>query len=435
MKKVLIIANLFHASPRIPGIASYLSEYEWHATIVTPPLGDDFAKMYAPPQNFFKSTKIIEVPYRGDVLWLWRILFKKVLKIKNSKSVTESLKEDLGMSGKNTFINKMLKFYQSLFGYPDTEKNWMRPVFKTLIPLLKDEKYDAILSTSPYPTSHIIAEKISRIYSIPWAADFRDCWSQNFAYPYGNFRKFFDTRIEKKILKTAKILTAATPSVAETQKTLTGKDTALITNGFDPTLLSLPMVPIEKKFTITYTGRIYTGKQDPLKFLFAIRDLIENKKIDPKMVTVRFFGETLFWFKEEVKKMGLESVVQFYGIIPREEIFKKQKESHLLLLFSWEDATEMGVYPKKTFEYLAAQRPIIVTGGKKEEKIKEIIAETETGTSAITHEEIKEKILSFYREYEKTGTVEFHGNKEKILLYSFMETAKQFSDIFEKIAP
>ena len=433
MKKVLIIANLFHSSPRIPGISSYLPECGWHATIVTPPLGDDFTRMYAPPQNFFKNAKIVEVSYRGDILWFWRSIFKKILKIKSNKSVTESLKEELGVSGKDTFINKLLRFYQSLFGYPDTEKNWIHPVLKTLAPLLENEKYDVVLSTSPYPTNHIIAEKISRTHSIPWIADFRDCWSQNFAYPYGTIRKFFDTRMEKKILKTAKIITAATPSVRETQEILTGKKTVLITNGFDPALLSLPDVPTGKKFTMTYTGRIYAGKQDPLKFLSAVRDLIEDKQINPDAIAVRFFGETLFWLREEVKKMGLEPIVQFYGIIPREEIFKKQKESHLLLLFSWEDATENGVYPKKTFEYLAAQRPILVTGGKKEEKIKQIISETQTGTSAVTHEEIKEKIISFYEEYKRTGTVEFHGNKEKILLYSFMETAKQFSDIFEEI--
>ena len=75
MKKVLIIANLFHASPRIPGLASYLPEVGWEATIVTPPLGIDFQNKYSPPKNFFKVAKIIEVTYPGDILWVWRKLF------------------------------------------------------------------------------------------------------------------------------------------------------------------------------------------------------------------------------------------------------------------------------------------------------------------------------------------------------------------------
>ena len=41
MRKVLIIANLFHASPRIPGITNYLRDFGWRVTIISPSLGND----------------------------------------------------------------------------------------------------------------------------------------------------------------------------------------------------------------------------------------------------------------------------------------------------------------------------------------------------------------------------------------------------------
>jgi len=41
MKKVLIITDLFHASPRMPGLCKYLKEFGWEPALLTTPIGED----------------------------------------------------------------------------------------------------------------------------------------------------------------------------------------------------------------------------------------------------------------------------------------------------------------------------------------------------------------------------------------------------------
>ena len=78
MKKVLIIANLFHASPRIPSIAKYLPEFCWTPIILTNPLNQESyrqAGFYGLPQDFLKSgIKIIEVP-SPNILYYWKNIY------------------------------------------------------------------------------------------------------------------------------------------------------------------------------------------------------------------------------------------------------------------------------------------------------------------------------------------------------------------------
>ncbi len=432
MKKVLIIANLFHTSPRIPGLATYLPEFGWEATIVSPPLSQDYQKDFSPPKDFFKKIKLIEVPYKGDVLWLPRKIIKKLIGPRSGKGLTDKIKEKTGMSSKKSLVDRLLFFYQAIFGYPDTERLWIKPVLKK-IERIKEE-YDAILSSSPYPTNHIIAHNLQYKLKIPWLADFRDCWSQNFFYPYGFLRKIMDTQLEKKVLKNSFIITAATPGVAIEEEKLNKKKSFTITNGFNPELITDSSPFFSSKLTITYTGRIYPGKQDPIRFLSALKKLIDENKIEKEKIKIQFFGESLVWLKNEIKEMGLSDIVFQYDSIPREEIFQKQRDSHILLLLCWEDETQKEVYPKKFFEYLISKRPILATGGTKDEGIKKIINETKTGLTALNMEEIKEKILSFYQEFMKYGIVSYNGDYKKINKYSYRGMAEKFAELLNKIS-
>jgi glycosyltransferase involved in cell wall biosynthesis len=432
MKKVLIIANLFHTSSRIPGLTSYSPEFGWEATVITSPINTDDAKKLGLSPRFFTKTKIVEAPYRGDVLWPIRKMMK-IMGFKREGSLTEQLKEIFGDKSKKGLIDKLLLLYQSIFGFPDTEKSWLKPALRKAEEILEKERYNAVLSSSPYPTSHLIAKKIKKKFNMPWVADFRDPWSQNHNYPYGPIRKILDTKLEKKTIKNADAIDAASPGYAEKQQKLHQKSVSVITNGFDPEIIENLNIPLTKKFTITYTGAVYKWKQNPTIILGATKELIEEKKINPAEIEIRFYGAKLLWLEKEIKKYGLENIAIQYGSIAKEESLKRQKESQLLLLLCWEDLKETGVYPKKIFEYLASQRPILATGGSKKEDVKNIIKETNSGVSAITIEETKNNLLIFYQEYKQSGAIPYHGDIQKVDQYSYRSMAKKFADILNQI--
>jgi len=86
MKKVLIIANLCHTSPRVRGLAKYLPEFGWEPIVVTPHCS----------QVAGSQLRIIETPYR-DALGPW----KKLLGIRPGENdIRKQVKARFGVNSK-----------------------------------------------------------------------------------------------------------------------------------------------------------------------------------------------------------------------------------------------------------------------------------------------------------------------------------------------
>lgn len=431
MKKILVIANLFHASPRIPNVATHLRRFGYEPWIVTPPLDAQSEERLGLPMGFREHVRLIEVPYRGDVLWPWRRLFRRISG-KKTGSVTEEIKRTIGASEGASYVHRTLYAYQAVFGYPDTEKGWIKPVRRKLASLDSMADFHAVLSSSPYPTSHLIAQEVKDRYHIPWLADFRDPWSENHNYAYGRIRRALDRRLEKRTLANSDAITAASPSYAAKQQRLHERKVTSITNGFDPDSAN-EATRLTDSFTITYAGSIYRDKQNPELFLQSVRELIDEGRLDGDKTVIRFYGEPMGWVHSLVEKYHLTGIVSEHGRITRRESFSRQRESQVLLVFGWEDAQETGVYPLKLFEYLAAKRPILVCGGSEHEEIKEIVRQTNAGSSGVGKSEIKTLLSGYSRSFTETGSVPYEGRAESISAYAWPSIAQKFSCVLDTI--
>ena len=154
---------------------------------------------------------------------------------------------------------------------------------------------------------------------------------------------------------------------------------------------------------------------------------------NPGDIEVRFYGPKQNWLRNDIIKHNLVGIVEQCGVISRNESWEKQRESHVLLLLNWEDPKEKGVYTLKLFEYLAAWRPIMASGGFYGSDIEKLLKETKTGVYVPTAEEIEASLLSFYEEYERTGRVCYKGNLKEINKYSYREMASKFADILNQV--
>jgi hypothetical protein len=434
MKKVLIIANLFHASPRIPGLAKYLPEFGWQPIILTTPLGEDPHLRYAgPPADFIKSgVRIIETP-TSVVLGFW----KKLFGFNSREDVGEQIKTKFNLTFEKPsyrFLSWLYRKGQAIVNYPDAETGWKPYAVEAGDELLQNEDIDAMISSSSPVTSHLIARELKIKHKLHWVADLRDLWTQNHTYGYGPLRMSFERKLELKTLSAADALVTVSALWSEELSRLhKGKTIHTITNGFDPDKLSKGLIDLTSKFTITYTGLIYTGKQDPSKLFAALHDLISNGTINPRDIEVRFYGPKIEWLPREIEGYGLSEIVKHYGPVPRESSFEKQKESQLLLLFNWNDHRVRGWYPLKIFEYLAAQRPILAAGGFGDDVVEKLLDETKAGVYAPTTEDIKSALKELYLEYIEKGKIRYRGEIEKINKYSYREMSRKFAEVFDSL--
>jgi len=422
MKKLLIIGYFWPYRPgsrRILGLARYITEFGWEPIILTAPL-------YQKPEPHFRVT---ETSYR-DPLGFW----KKLMGINPEQDLRGQVKERFGVTSKRSpLIDFIITRCGEIVNYPDPERGWKKPAIEAGSKLLQSENIDAMVSIWPV-TSHFIARELKNRYKIPWVADFPDPWSQNHNYRYSSLRRALDRRLELKILSTADALVSTSEPWAENLSALhKGKQAYTITHGFDPEEVNDPPAQLTAKFTITYTGTIYTPKQEPAKLFAALRDLISGGTIDLKNIEVRFYGRKYDWLDREIEKYRLSGIVRQYGEIPRQTAVEKQKESQLLLLLDWESSREKGVYTGKIFEYFGSRRPILATGGVAGNVVDVLLGETGVGVHAPTVEGIKYAFMKFYKEYQETSKIAYNGPETAINKYSHREMARKFSDIFDRL--
>jgi glycosyltransferase involved in cell wall biosynthesis len=423
MKKVLLIGYPFPlrhgGSPRLLGLAKYLPEFGWEPIILTAPLDEK------PDPRF----RIVETDYHDALGFLARLL-----KLNPEDDVRKQIKRRLGITSKKSFMDFVLTCAGEIINYPDSDKGWKTFAIKAGDELIRREGINAIISSSAPVTGHIIAHSLKSRHKIPWVADLRDLWTQNSNYIYSPLRKLIDRRLELKTLATADALvTVSRPLVDKLGMLHKGKTIYSITNGFDPETVNIPPAELTAKFTITYTGRIYSGKREPTKLLAALSELVSSRVIDADSLEIRFYGRREDWFEKEVEEFGLSSVTHQYGQVPMDVALQKQRESQLLLLFDWDDPREKGNYTGKIFEYLAAGRPILSTGGSEDNVVAELLRDTGAGIHATTIEATRSALEDFYRQYKSQGRVARRGDEAKTKKYSQREMTKQFSEILSRL--
>ena len=62
-----------------------------------------------------------------------------------------------------------------------------------------------------------------------------------------------------------------------------------------------------------------------------------------------------------------------------------------------------------------------------------MLNQTQAGITVSSDEEIKDQILTLYREYTEKGFVSYSGVSSEIERFSHREMAKQFADVLEEI--
>ncbi|MBI4687085.1 MAG: glycosyltransferase [Nitrospirae bacterium] len=423
-KKVLIITYFFPprtdiGSQRPYRLAKYLSKFGWTPVVLT-------AKL---PGKAPEGIRVIETGYRD---------MTGFLKSKIGINPKKGLHEQLGIAvSKNfhypTWKSKIIKLMRESINFPDDRIGWYKYALQSAHELLSRETIDIMISTSSPVTSHLVAAELKQQYKIPWIADFRDPWTQSAYYNKFPLIKYFERRLELKTLSKADAVVTVTRPWIDMLKTLYKDKTVFcVTNGFDEDDRYKQLTRLTNNFTITYTGILYDGKRDPSLLFKAVRQLIDENKINKDLIEVKFFCPKEDWLTEDIKNYNLEKVVNVYGFLPREEILKKQRESQLLLLLLWDNKGEEGFCPAKIYEYFAAGRPIIAVGGGGG-FVKELLEETNTGKHISTLDNLKNVLLRCYEEYVNCGEVKYNSNKN-INNYTYYSIANRYSGILNKIA-
>jgi len=313
---------------------------------------------------------------------------------------------------------------------PDKFLAWILPAVILGMKLLNKEKFDLIYSSSGPPSSAIVASILQRYSGLPWIAEFRDLWSDN----HHDLRKTIihniDNWIERQTLKNCNALVTVSEPLKETLERKYSKPVYVIYNGYDEE--DYPQdVPLTNKFTITYTGKIYIGRQDITPLFKAVKSLYMRGLITQDLFQIRFWGDDGNYIKTLAKKHDIEKFVFYGGRIFYMDSLLKQKESWMLLLIGWKGHLAEGVLTGKLFDYLGAQRPILYIGEIGGEA-QRILEDTGMGKFLSKYEDIENFLINCIDKYLKSDRMlGFIGPNENLIKYSRRYNAKILSRIFD----
>ena len=271
----------------MPGLAKYLREFGWEPIVLTMPL----------PLGTTLSYRVVEAPFQN-----WLASTVQAFGFKSSCSIKTQLAQKIGMENLSKSVDWLSKPVGDILTYPDEVKGWAGAATQAASKLIEDETFDAVLSTSPPVSNHIIAARIKKRFGLPWLADFPHLWSQNNGYCQGNFRQRFDSWREKKTLKIADALITLNAPLATKLATLHQQDVYKISHGFDPQTVNQPPAPLTLSFSITHTGSWHPVFREPSLMLSGLSSLIEKGKLNKSDLDVRFYGDKQPWLDEQIAR-------------------------------------------------------------------------------------------------------------------------------------
>ena len=433
-RKVLVVSFYFPptnkiAAVRVGKFAKYLPQFGWQPIVLTAdkvkgrsqdlPVEIDEANIMRTP--YFALGSTISYELTGG-----------------QKTVYRPARE---ISTWRKALYKLIRLMEPVYTLPVIRTlalepiGWYRHALKKGLEIISKEKFDIIFSSYSPSMSHFVASKLHKQTGIPWVAEFRDLWSLNHYLRKIQPFHFFEKELEKRVMKGSDLLVTVSEPLARQLEVLHSKKVVTICNGFDEDDY-LDSVPLTTKFTITYTGNIYPGKQDPSPLFKAIAELEEEGKISPNDFEVCFFGGgTLTSLLPAIRHYHLEGIVKICGLVPFKESIRKQKESTVLLFLGWNDPLEKGVYTAKVFEYLGARRPILAIG-LKGDVVDELLKETGAGVMISEAAGIKALLSQWMKEFKQLGEILSHFKPDSAAVYRYTrkQEAAKLAQLLEEVS-
>lgn len=401
MKKVLIVTYYWPPSggsgvQRWLKFVKYLRQFGWEPIIYTPldPEGalQDESLLKDVPENItILKTKIWE-PYG---------LYKKVVGQKKNEKINVGFLTEKKKPG---LIQKTAIWIRSNVFIPDARKYWIKPSVKFLRHYLSEHKIDALVTTGPPHSMHLIGLRLKQQLNIPWLADFRDPWTNIDYYKDLKLTRRSDAKhknLEKSVLQQATRVLTIGQTLADELAQLGGRKVDVITNGYDEDDFALTNPTLDKQFTISHIGAM-NADRNPKVLWKVLSELVkENKEFEKKLV-LKLIGKLDYSVHVSLEENNLTRFVEQIEYVPHQQATAFMYSSQLLLLALNNTPNAQGIVSGKVFEYIAAKRPILAIGAENGDAAKIL---TDTGAGKIcgfdNAQQMKTVVLTYFDSYLK----------------------------------
>lgn len=434
MKRVLIITYYWPPTggsgvQRWLKFAKYLPQYGWQPVIFTPSnpeqlVRDEYLESEIPPQAEVIKLPIIE-PYG-----IYR-------KLTGGKGVQKEVNV-VRASDNASAVQKLSMWARGNLFVPDPRCLWIRPAARFLKKYLAAHPVDAMVTTGPPHSMHLIGRELKRALGIPWIADFRDPWTEIFYFKHitmSQATRQKQRRLEQSVLDEADCVVAVSPLVQKDFTARTGTPVRLVTNGWDkadfPGIGEETQTAAGEHFTVVHTG-LFAADGNPETFWDILKELCDNDADFRRRLQIRLVGKTDRQVTESIRMRGLQ--LEDLGYSPHDVAVREQRNASVLMLPLRKEPEYKAVLPGKLFEYLASGRPVIGIG-EPQGAMAAILSESGCGKTFGWDDALsmRNELVRLWEQYLQNGKTE-SNSPEKILRYERSRLCGSMAGLLEGIS-
>jgi glycosyltransferase involved in cell wall biosynthesis len=334
----------------------YLGQFNYEPVVYAPldpqyPVTDNsFAKDV--PGNITILEKKIWEPYR-------------LFKLFTGRGKSENLLTGFGSETKKSRVrDNISNWIRSNIFIPDARKFWIKPSVRFLSRYLMTNPVDAVISTGPPHSMHLIGLGLKKKLNVKWIADFRDPWTRIDFYRELLLTKYADRKhheLEKLVLGQADRIIVVSETMKQEFASLTSHNITVIPNGFDEEDNKDIKAAPDSRFSIVYTG-IMNQAREPKILWKAISELINNDREFAEDLEMLFIGKIDYSIIENIAALKLDKFFRKIDFMEHDQVIQYQKKAQVLLLPLNNAPNARSIVTGKIFEYLAARRPIVAIG-------------------------------------------------------------------------
>ena len=439
MKRVLIITYYWPPSggsgvQRWVKFAKYLPSEGWQPVIYTPE---------NPELTTVDKTLAAEIPPEAEIVKRHITepygIYRKLMGKGSSTDLKTLTSAGSGSGevnpingGKKSWKQRLSLFIRGNFFIPDPRVMWLHPSVKFLKEYLKAHPVDAIVTTGPPQSMHLIGLKLSKTTKLPWIADFRDPWTKMFYFKHLGLSKMAEEKhhkLEKEVLDGATRVIAVSPMVQKDFQAMTKTPVELITNGYDEEDFKKDF-ELDEYFNITHTG-LFASDGNPDTLWKVLGEKCNSDKEFRRSLRIRLVGKTDKEIVESIEAAGLGQNLKDFGYQSHEVAVREQRNASVLILPLRKEPEYEAVLPGKLFEYLASRRPILGIG-QTEGAMAKIVRDTGSG---MVYDWDDEKSIRKWIDFcwEEFKNDELRDNMSDISMYSRRRLTRRLAALLDEL--
>ncbi|MEO8938474.1 MAG: glycosyltransferase [Burkholderiaceae bacterium] len=260
--------------------------------------------------------------------------------------------------------------YPGALALPDRWATWRFDAVATGMAMIRQYKPDAIWSTYPIATAHVIASTLARKSGLPWIADFRDPMAQD-GYPSDPRAWKAYREIEEDALRNARSSVFTTPGCAELYRgrypDIPASKSIVIENGYDEETFVRAEADRRasgggtargSRFVLLHSGVIYPDERDPHQLFEALGLLKRAGALTADTFCLRLRASAYDAMLTELAAAnGVTDLISLEPAIPYHAALQEMLDVDGLLILQASNCNQQ--IPAKLYEYVRAKRPVL----------------------------------------------------------------------------